>query len=82
MEFSEKKSNMIMIVQIKKHKLSLLRNDGHLRNYFLESSNNKKILYLGTSESTLPYSIPYQLNTIMEINYTKINQGDGYRQYI
>ena len=48
----------------KKHKLSVLRNDGYLRDYFLNLKNNKKILYLGTSESTLRYSIPYQLNAI------------------
>ena len=48
----------------KKHNLSVLRNDGHLRDYFLNLKNNKKILYLGTSESTFHYSIPYQLNTI------------------
>ena len=52
----------------KKHKLSLLRNDGYLRDYFQNLKNNKKILWLGTSESTYSHSIPYQLNSINSNN--------------
>ena len=54
-----------------------MRNDGYLRDYFLNLKNNKKILYLGTSESTMRYSIPYQLNA-MGSNYLYQNKSAGW----